>query len=95
LNLLYEDGPHTREQIAKAIGLRWAGTPNGRHPASRHSLSGNGPGGSYMATLQRMGLVIRLGRKIRTGRGKGQSVNAYAIAPGVVRGPITERKQAS
>jgi hypothetical protein len=43
LNLLYERGPHTREQIAKAIGMRWE--PKGDHPASRCGLSGNGPGG--------------------------------------------------
>lgn len=88
LNLLYERGPHTREAIAKAIGVRWAGTPNGKHPASRHSMYCNAPGGSATAVLIRIGLVVKLGRNVKTGPGRGQRVCLYAIAPGVKRGKV-------
>jgi len=83
LNLLYERGPHSREQIAKSLHLTWSDSP--RHPASRRGLSGNGPGGSYIAELMRLGLVVRLGRNVRTGPGRGQRVNLYAVAPHVQR----------
>jgi hypothetical protein len=82
LNLLYEQGPHTREQIARAIGMPWES--RGGMPASRRSLKSNGKGGSAMAELMRAGLVVRTNR-IVPGDGSGKSVHLYAIAPGVQR----------
>lgn len=77
LNVLYERGPHTREKIAAIIGMPWKG--------SRKSLAGNGPGGSYLAELMRLKLVVRFpGRPVK-GHGSGHSVHLYAIAPHVVR----------
>lgn len=76
LTLLYEQGPHTRDQIASAIGMPFK--------SARKALHGNGPGGSYLAELMRAGLVIRLGRTVKR-RGRGKSVHLYAIAPGVKR----------
>jgi hypothetical protein len=92
LNLLYEQGPHTRQQIAKRIGASWKATAN--HPATRKGLK-LGTGRSAMGVLMELGLVVRLRRTFRTGRGKGQCVFMYAIAPGVVRGPVSERSVAS
>jgi hypothetical protein len=92
MNLLYEQGPKTLPEIAAAIGVRWRTDkrrPNGI------GLPGNGPGGSYTAELMRLRLVVRLGRKAKYGPGRGQSRFLYAIAPGVVRGPVSERSEAS
>lgn len=75
--LLYERGPHTRRQIAEAIGMPWKG--------SRKSLVSNDPEGSYLAHLIARGLVVQLPRLVK-GRGKGTSVHLYAIAPHVRRG---------
>lgn len=53
LELLYTRGPMTRRQLSEATGFRWKGT--------RKSLCNNRvPGGSYLAELQRAGLVVRL-----------------------------------
>jgi hypothetical protein len=92
LNLLYEKGPHTRQQIAAALGLSWNPC---KHKPRGFGLRGNGPGGTYTAELCRLGLVVRLGRKVKTGPRKGSHCQLYAIAPGVVRGPISQRSEAS
>jgi hypothetical protein len=63
-------GGMTRRQLASAIGLPWRG--------SRRSLKSGAPGGSYLATLQRAGLVVRVG-KVR-GVGKGCSVSVYTLS---------------
>lgn len=76
MNVLYERGPRTRKQIAAAIGMPWKG--------SRKSLVSNDPGGSYLAYLARIGLVVRL-PKLNKGRGKGTSTNLYAVSPHVRR----------
>lgn len=82
LNLLYEQGPHTREQIARKIGVKWEASAN--HPATRRGLK-LGTGRSCMGELIELGLVVKLpGRPIR-GRGRGQSFCLYAIAPSVHR----------
>lgn len=77
LKLLYEQGPHTRQQIAEAIGMPWKG--------SRKSLVSNDPEGSYLAHLIARGLVVQLPRLVK-GKGRGKSVHLYAIAPGIQRG---------
>lgn len=72
---LYVRGPMTRRQICDAIGMPWRG--------SRKSLSTNRvPGGSYMAELQRAGIVVRLEAAI-THRGKGNHEDLYMIGLGV------------
>lgn len=83
LNALYEHGPMSRFQLAAAIGMRtdYAGK-HGR----RQVLHGNGPGGTYTAELMRRGLVIRLGRLIRTGKRKGQHAYLYALPIHLQRG---------
>lgn len=75
LETLYQQGPMTRRQIAKAIDVPWRG--------SRKSL-GNPrvPGGSYLAELQRAGLVIRLESAI-THKGSGNHQDLYLVALGV------------
>lgn len=79
LDAMYEQGPMTRRQLAAAIGMPWKG--------SRKSLVGNGPGGSYLATLMRRGLVVAQKRAVKQpGKGKGKSVNLYLIPLHVKRG---------
>lgn len=68
---LYRLGPMTRKQICLAVGMPWRG--------SRKSLSSNRvPGGSYMAELQRAGIVVRLDSAI-THKGKGNHEDLYMI----------------
>jgi hypothetical protein len=85
LNFLYEQGPHTRRQIAEAIDMPWKG--------SRKSLASNDPEGSYLAHLQAKGLVVRLGRRVQMG-GQGKNVSQYGIPPSVQRmSHVTEKPQ--
>lgn len=87
-DLLYERGPHTREEICKELDMP---THNDNQ---RKRLAGRVPGGMYTAELIRAGVVVALTRKRRQG-GKGCNVTEYAIAPGTVRGqPETWRKTA-
>ena len=79
LDALHDSGPATRQQLCERIGMPWRG--------SRKSLMSNGPGGSYTAELIRSGLVVRLGRQV-IGKGKGRSVNLYALAPTVERAHV-------
>jgi hypothetical protein len=73
--LLYQRGPMTRKQICEATGMPWKG--------SRKSLGNcRVPGGSYMAELQRAGVVVRLEAAVK-GEGKGKSQDLYMIALGV------------
>jgi hypothetical protein len=72
LNLLWSRGPQTRREIAAAIGMPWKG--------SRRSLTARCPGGSYLAHLQRLGLVIRMGRDYHR---QYMYETFYGIAPGV------------
>jgi transposase len=88
LNLLYEHGPQTRRQIADKIGLSWNPC---KHKPEGFGLRGNGPGGTYTAELMRLGLVVRLGRCVRNGPNRYKQTFLYAIAPSVVRGPVTHR----
>jgi hypothetical protein len=76
LDALHDHGPHTRQQLCERIGMPWRG--------SRDSMVSNGRGGSYLAELMRAGLVVCLGRQV-VGKGKGKSVNLYALAPNVER----------
>lgn len=72
LETLYRCGPMTRKQIAEAIGMRWNG--------SRRTFSNSRvPGHSYLAELQRAGLVVRLESAI-THKGKGNHQDLYLVA---------------
>lgn len=71
LEVLSASDPMTRPEIARAIGMPWIG--------SRRSLKGNTPGGSYLASLMRRGLVASLGRVVR-GQGRGHSLHLYTLA---------------
>jgi len=87
-DLLYEHGPHTREEICRALKM-----PT-HDDNQRKRLAGNVPGGMYTAELIRAGVIIGLTRKRRNG-GQGCNVTEYTIAPGVVRGkPETWRQVA-
>ncbi len=84
LNALYDFGPQTRRQLAERIGMPWKG--------SRKSLVSNDPEGSYLAHLMKRGLVVAL-KRVVTSRGRGKSVNLYAIAAGVVRCRSQEKER--
>jgi hypothetical protein len=72
LNALWDRGPMTRPEIAKAIGMPWKG--------SRQSLTSNDPEGSYLAHLQSRGLVIVFKRACKVlGKGKGHSMDVYSL----------------
>jgi hypothetical protein len=71
LDALEACGPMTRRELAAAIGMPWKGP--------RKSLTGNVPGGSYLAHLLSMNLVTCLGR-IEKRNGRGRSVNVYSLA---------------
>lgn len=81
LNLLAARGiPMSLIEIATALGMRTdlvncvTGSPK--------PLSGNGPGGSYTATLARRGLIVRLVRALHIhGQGKGRSKDLYTLGP--------------
>jgi hypothetical protein len=73
-NSLWKLGPMSRQQIATVNDLPWRG--------SRKTFRSKTNGGSYLAELQRAGIVVRLGRVIAPG-GSGRNYNLYMIAPGV------------
>ena len=78
LNALWEHGPMTRREITEAVGMPWKG--------SRKSLVSNDPGGSYLAYLQRRGLVVVLPRARQVlGQGKGRSQHIYMLSPTIQR----------
>lgn len=71
LEALYQIGPMTRKQIAVAIGVKWLG--------SRKTFSSNrAEGHSYLAELQRAGLVVRIESAI-THKGKGNHQDLYMV----------------
>jgi hypothetical protein len=74
LDLLWQRGPQTRRQMCVALGLPWKG--------SRRSLKAHG-GGSYLGALMRRGLVICLGKCVRTAaavKRRGANVHLYTLA---------------
>lgn len=79
LDAIYDYGPQTRRQLCELVKMPWKG--------SRKSLVGSVPGGSYLAFLQRVGLVVRLNRAVQViGEGTGKSVSLYGIPPSIKRG---------
>lgn len=88
LDALWERGPQSRRELAAVIGMPWKGI--------RNSLTGNAEGGSILATLMRRGLVVCLGRIIRSpdcGRGnragQGHNTRMYSLPLDVERGSVT------
>lgn len=77
--LVAADRPLTKMEIAAAIGMRTDGK-NSKHGGPK-SLVGNGPGGTYTATLARRGLIHRI-RHYKGGRGTlQQSTSTYMLTP--------------
>jgi hypothetical protein len=85
LDVLYYQGPLTRRQIAEKCGMPWKG--------SRQSLCSSDPEGTYLAHLQRRGLVVALGRSIRSGPNSGQWCNLYAVPMGVAPSPVERSRK--
>jgi hypothetical protein len=84
LNVLAAKGvPMTRRELAAAIGMK--SDPADYCRGQRNLLSGNGPGGTYTASLARRGLVTILARLGPTcgaqGKGAGRRISLYMLGP--------------
>lgn len=95
LNVLAAQGvPMTRLELAKAIGMR---TDRIGGNGSLALLTGNGPGGTYTASLMRRGLVATLGhagpRCKASGKGCGRRLKLYLLGPQALA-ILQERAQA-
>ena len=69
LDLLWQQGPKTRRELAEGVGLPWRG--------SRGSLKSSDPPGTYLANLMALGLVVKWGR---INRGGHQWETVYGLA---------------
>jgi hypothetical protein len=80
LNVLAERGvPMTRLELSGAIGMRTDRIGCNNSPAL---LTGNGPGGTYTASLARRGFLRRLKRGFTVSdRGRGRSLDLYVLGP--------------
>lgn len=77
LHLLVRHGPMTRLQIATGLGMRIDRIGVEGRPVL---LAGNGPGGSYTATLMRHGFIVAIRRFTRgRGRGRNRLPNLYML----------------
>lgn len=76
LSLIWDRGPLTKKDICEALGMPFRGAQN--------TLGGNAPGGTYLATLIRRGLLVSFPRAVRTGR-KGGNVDLYSLALDIQR----------
>lgn len=78
LNVLAAKGvPMTRFELATAIGMR---TDRIGGNGGLALLIGNGPGGTYTASLTRRGLLSRI-KRVVSGKGKGTSRDLYYLGP--------------
>jgi hypothetical protein len=78
LNVLAARGvPMTRLELAAAIGMR---TDREDRPGHLAIMSGNGPGGTYTASLLRRGLIAKL-KRAASGFGYGANRDLYFLAP--------------
>lgn len=77
LDMLYQVWPRgmTRRSIVANLGMTWRG---------KRSLKSNDPHGTYLAELEAKGLLVALGRGVRTGPGKGNAVWAYTLPVAVM-----------
>lgn len=80
LNVLADRGvPMTKHELALAIGMPTDPFVGGKR---RILLAGNGPGGTYTASLLRRGFLVRLKRALPVqGQGKGRSRDLYLLGP--------------
>lgn len=91
LTLLWERGPMTRVQLVEAIRPDLAGRCTRKR--MNHALGdndvahGRGSANSYLANLLRRGLIVDLGRLVRTGR-KGGNLHLYSLPLSLQRGPV-------
>jgi hypothetical protein len=74
LSLIWDRGPLTKREICSALGTPFRG--------ARGTLKANEPGGTYMATLMRRGMLISFRRAVGTGFRK---VDLYCLAPDIQR----------
>ena len=84
MNVLAARGvPMTLVELAEAIGANTSTTH--RTGSKRIVLSGNGPGGTYTASLMQRGLVIGLHQAGplcgATGKGSGRRKSLYTLGP--------------
>jgi hypothetical protein len=102
LNLLWENGPMTREQIGATLGLhkkpkcgKFKSRANGErlywYPMHCNT-PGHGADTSYMADLLRRGLIVSLGRIVRHKRpgprgGQGRNTFIYSLSLWLERKP--------
>ena len=83
LNLLWDNGPMTREELGRRMGMRKKGRtlPSGRIGywfPMHHNTPGHGTDTSYTGNLLKRGLIINLGRIVRNkrpGRETSQGLN--------------------
>jgi hypothetical protein len=95
LDALYMHGPQTRRQLAAHCGLQWRG--------SRQSLKSNDKGGTYLAHLIKLGMVIKLTSKLPPDHSedrrehkrdqRGRSVSVYALTLGMQPKQATTEKR--
>jgi hypothetical protein len=79
LNVLAEQGPQTMHDLAVKIGMRTDRIGGNGRPAL---LVGNGPGGTYTASLMRRGLIWQQTRYATGGpKGKNRLPNLYCLTP--------------
>jgi len=84
LNLLWERGPQTREQLGDALGLRKKPRSDRGRPWYPFLSNRRAPRSTYLSGLVDRGLVINLGR-IVSGRGQGANVCMYSLSPTIRR----------
>lgn len=81
LNVLADRGvPMTRFELAQAIGMRTDRTGNRGNHVTLELLTGNGPGGTYTASLMRRGMLLKLQRAV-SGFGQGKNRDLYFLGP--------------
>lgn len=71
LSLIWERGPMTKGELAEAVG----------DFRGKMALYSNDRGGSYLATLQRRGLLFVFKRAVNRGRGVGRGLDLYSLNP--------------
>jgi len=92
MNLLWERGPMTRDEIGKALGMKKKRRSNGGRPW--YSMCSNlraseTTGSTWLSDLIAKGLVVSLGR-IASGHGRGGNRQVYSLPLSIRRGPMTK-----
>ena len=95
LNLLWDNGPMTREALGQAMGLKKKPrtTPHCRPWFAMHcNTTGHKCDTSYTGDLLRRGMIVTLGRVVK-GRGQGGNVCMYSLPLNIQRGPVTIKER--